>query len=107
MDSTLLRAFLETADAGALSRAARALGISQPSLTVQIQRLEKHLGTPLFTRHGRGVVLTDAGKALYPRARRILEEVRATEDAVRRQHDESAETLTIGAIPTVAPYLLA
>lgn len=106
METTLLRAFLATADAGALSRAARRLGISQPSLTVQIQRLEQHLGAPLFDRHGRGVALTDIGKALYPRARRILDEVRATEEALRRDVAEGFGTLMVGAIPTVAPYVL-
>ncbi len=106
MDSTLLRAFLETADAGSLSRAARQLAISQPSLTGQIQRLEAHLAVALFDRHGRGVTLTDAGKVLYPRAQRILEEVRSTEDAIRREVAEGAGTLSVGAIPTVAPYVL-
>ena len=94
----LLRAFVETADAGSLSRAARHLSLSQPSLTGQIQRLEAHLGTPLFDRHGRGVTLTEAGRALYPRARRILDEV--------RERLDGAGTLSIGAIPTVAPYVL-
>jgi DNA-binding transcriptional LysR family regulator len=72
MDSVLLNAFLETADAGSVTRAAKALGISQPSLTLQIQRLERRLGTRLFQRHGRGVAMTESGKTLYPRARRIL-----------------------------------
>ncbi len=106
MDTTLLRAFLETADAGSLSRAARQLMLSQPSLTAQIQRLEKHLGAALFDRHGRGVTLTDAGSALYPRARRILDDVRTTEDAIRREGADMAGTLNVGAIPTVAPYVL-
>ena len=90
MDTTLLRAFVETVDAGTVSRAARQLSISQPSLTAQIQRLEKHLGVLLFDRHGRGVTLTDAGKAMYPRARRILDDVRTTEDAIRREGAEGA-----------------
>lgn len=106
MDTTLLRAFVETADAGSLSRAARHLAISQPSLSAQIQRLEGHLASSLFNRHGRGVTLTDAGQALYPRARRILEEVRNTEDVIRREAADGADTLTVGAIPTVAPYVL-
>ena len=105
MDSTLFRAFLKTVDEGSLSRAARALGISQPSLTLQIQRLERHFGAPLFRRHGRGVAPTDAGTALIPRARRILEEFREAEDAVR-QHDEAPAVLRVGVIPTVAPYLV-
>ena len=106
MDSVLLRAFLETADAGSMSRAALQLGISQPSLTLQVQRLEHHLGTQLFRRHGRGVAMTDAGVALYPRARKILDEMRATEDAVRREGTERVSRLTVGAIPTIAPYVL-
>ena len=106
MDTTLLRAFIETADAGSVSRAARTLALSQPSLTGQIQRLEQHLATALFDRHGRGVTLTEAGRALYPRARRILDEVRETEDAVRREAADGEGTLSVGAIPTVAPYVL-
>ena len=106
MDSSLLRSFLEAADAGALSRAARRLGVSQPSLTGQIQRLETELGVVLFRRHGRGVALTDAGVALVPRARRLLEELHAMEVALRREAVEEAGTLRVGAIPTVAPYVL-
>lgn len=105
MDGTLLRAFLEAADAGSLSRAARTLGLSQPSLTLQIQRLERQLGATLFRRHGRGVALTTAGEALRPRARRIVDEMRAAEEALRRGATEGA-TLTVGAIPTIAPYVL-
>lgn len=106
MDSTLLRAFLETADAGSLSRAASQLGLSQPSLSTQIQRLEQQLGVPLFQRHGRGVTLTGAGQALYPRARQILEELRSAEEAVRREGVGSGGLLHVGAIPTIAPYVL-
>ena len=106
MEIGLIRAFVETADAGALSRGARRLGISQPSLTVQIQRLEQYLGTALFDRSSRGVLLTDAGKSLYARARRILDDVHAAEDAIRREVAEGYGTLTVGAIPTIAPYVL-
>lgn len=106
MDTTLLNAFLETADAGSLSRAAGRLAISQPSLTAQIQRLEAHLGVTLFHRHGRGVSLTDAGQSLMPRAREILDAIRATEAAVRREDADGQALLRVGAIPTVAPYVL-
>lgn len=105
MDSTLLRAFLITVEAGSLSRAARTLGISQPSLTQQIHRLERHFGAPLFRRHGRGVVATEAGAALVPRAERILNDLREAEEAVR-QYDETPAVLHVGVIPTVAPYLV-
>jgi LysR family hydrogen peroxide-inducible transcriptional activator len=105
MELRLLTAFVETADAGTLSRAARRLGVSQPALTLQVQRLEADLGAPLFARHARGVTLTPAGQALYPRARRILDDVQAAEAAVR--HEEAAHgALRVGAIPTIAPYVL-
>jgi LysR family hydrogen peroxide-inducible transcriptional activator len=106
MDAVLLRGFVETADAGSLSRAARQLGLSQPSLTGQVQRLEQALGAELFERHGRGVRLTEAGQTLLPRARRLLDEMRAAEDAVRREGAIAASTLRVGAIPTVAPYVM-
>lgn len=104
MDGDLLRAFVATAEAGALSRAARERGLSQPSLSQQIQRLERHVGTSLFRRHGRGVALTEAGESLLPRARRILDDMRAAEDALRRPTERAV--LRVGAIPTIAPYLL-
>lgn len=50
--------------------------------------------------------MTAAGRALYPRARGILDELRATEDAVRREASSDRGVLRVGAIPTVAPYLL-
>jgi LysR family hydrogen peroxide-inducible transcriptional activator len=106
MDPVLLRSFVETADTGAMSRAAERLRLAQPSLTLQIQRLERHLGVTLFRRHGRGVALTEAGHALYPRARRILDEVRSAEDVLRGAGRAARAPLRVGAIPTVAPYVL-
>lgn len=106
MEITLLRAFAEVADAGSVSRAARRLGIAQPSLSVQLQRLETHLGVRLLDRHARGVTLTDAGRALLPRARRILEDIRLAEEVLRHDVATGQGTLTVGAIPTIAPYLL-
>jgi LysR family hydrogen peroxide-inducible transcriptional activator len=106
MDVSLLRAFVETADAGSLSRAAGHLGLSQPSLSGQIHRLEEQLGAVLFERHGRGVSMTAAGRTLYPRARKLLDELRATEEAVRREGTAGGGVLRVGAIPTVAPYVL-
>lgn len=106
MDTGLLRAFVETADAGTVSRAAQRLGIAQPSLSVQLRRLEARLAIRLFDRHGRGIALTDAGRALLPRARRILDEIRTAEESVRREVAAGHGTIMVGAIPTIAPYLI-
>lgn len=63
------RAFLVTAETGSLSAAARALGMSQPTLGRQVTALEEELGVALFARTGRGLALTEAGLALLDHAR--------------------------------------
>lgn len=89
-----------------MTLAAKRCRVAQPSLSQQIRKLEDGLGVVLFDRLGRGVVLTDAGRALLPRARRILGEVRETEDRLRSEATDGVGRLAIGAIPTIAPYLL-
>ena len=106
MDIVWLRAFVETAAAGTVSRAARRLGIAQPSLSVQLRHLEEYLAVTLFERHARGIVLTDAGRALLPRARRILDDIRTTEESLRHEVAAGQGTIVVGAIPTIAPYLI-
>ena len=64
-----LRAFLATADHGSLSAAARALGLTQPTLSRQIAALESALALMLFERNGRNLTLTDAGRELLLHAR--------------------------------------
>lgn len=106
MEIHQLRYFVAAAEAGSVSRAAEQCRVAQPSLSQQIKKLEGGLGVRLFDRFGRGVALTDAGRALLPRARRILAEVRDAESNLRRDLDEGRGGVAIGAIPTMAPYLL-
>jgi DNA-binding transcriptional LysR family regulator len=73
-DWNLARAFLVTAEEGSLSAAARALGLTQPTLSRQVAGLEEELGVTLFERVGRGLELTPGGAEL-------LEQVRAMGDA--------------------------
>ena len=68
-----LRYFLAVAEASHITRAAAALGMQQPPLTQQIQALEADLGLALFTRHPKGVTLTDAGRELFTEARRLVD----------------------------------
>jgi len=68
-DWTLIRSFLAVAEAGSLSAAARATGISQPTLGRHIQAVEAALEVALFTRTAQGQALTEAGQALLPAAR--------------------------------------
>jgi DNA-binding transcriptional LysR family regulator len=106
MELHQLRYFVAVAELEHFTKAAERCLVAQPSLSQQIGKLEKELGQPLFERLGRVVRLTDAGRALYDQAVAILASV---EEAKRQVADASGEqggTVTVGAIPTVAPFLL-
>jgi len=104
MELTQLRYVVAVAEAGNFTRAAVHSHIAQPSLSQQIIKLERELGHRIFHRLGRKAVLTEAGAVFLERARRILFEV---EDAAKELADPSLERrITVGAIPTVAPYVL-
>ena len=81
MDVRQLRCLREVAQLGSFSRAAQQLRITQPALGLQIRRLEQELGTPLFLRHARGVLPTEAGSALAHHAAELLERLESA-----RQH---------------------
>ena len=107
MELHQLRYFVAVAETGSFTRAAEREGVTQPTLSEQVIRLESvdhGVGRRLFDRLGRKVVLTDAGHELLGRAQSILAAVDEAERAVR----DSAEggRLRVGAIPTIAPFLL-
>jgi LysR family hydrogen peroxide-inducible transcriptional activator len=107
MEIHQLRYFVAVAETGSFTRAAEREGITQPTLSEQILRLEgkKHgLGRRLFDRLGRKVVLTDAGQELLGRAQGILAAVGEAERAVRDSGEGGQ--LRVGAIPTIAPFVL-
>jgi LysR family hydrogen peroxide-inducible transcriptional activator len=94
------------ADEGSFTKAAERMSVAQPSLSQQIQKLEREIGQPLFDRLPRGVVATEAGQRLIGHARRILAELRDAKRHAGELRDRVAGNLTVGAIPTVAPFLL-
>jgi len=104
MELHQLKYVVAIAETGNFTRAAEKCFVSQPSLSQQVIKLEKELGGPLFDRTGRKVQLTDAGRLFCERAVEIL----AAVDAAKREWDDDREggRLSLGAIPTVAPYLL-
>jgi len=106
MELHQLRYFVAVAETGGFVKAAQRCGVTQPSLSQQIRKLEAELGVPLFDRSPRGAVPTEAGRALLPRAQRILAEVRETVAGVKKDVETGRGPLSIGAIPTIAPYLL-
>jgi len=106
MEMHQLRYVVAVARTGTFSRAAEQCRVAQPSLSQQIQKLEGELGERLFDRMRREAKLTPHGEAFLRRAVKILEEV----DAARREAADARDllrgTLTIGVLPTIAPYLL-
>src|SRR5271170_7233185 len=106
MDLHQLRYFVAAAECGNVSRAADRCHVAQPSLSQQLKKLESLLGVNLFDRVGRGISITDAGRALLPRARQILAQVADVEANLKLEAAGCQGTLVVGAIPTMAPYLL-
>ncbi len=80
--------------------------ISQPALSMQLQKLEEELGAKLFDRSRQPVVPTEIGRAVIEQARIVVQESRRITDIVQQAKDEVTGELRVGIIPTLAPYLL-
>ena len=106
MEIHQLRYFIAVVDEGSFSRAAAREHVAQPSLSQQIQKLEAEMGERLFDRLPRSVVVTEAGKCLLEYARKILAEIADARRCVDELKGEVAGRLAVGAIPTIAPYVL-
>jgi LysR family hydrogen peroxide-inducible transcriptional activator len=94
------------AELATFGAAAKAAGVSQPSLSAQVAKLEDVLGQVLFERSVRGVDLTDAGERLLPKLRAALAAAQDVADLATSMQDPLAIPLRVGVIPTIAPYLL-
>ena len=106
MEIHQLRYFVAVAEAGSLTRAAEREHVSQPSLSQQIQKLEAELNQQLFDRLPRSVVLTEAGRCLLEYARKILTEIADARRCVDALEHDVAGRLSVGAIPSIALYIL-
>ena len=106
MEIHQLRYFVAVANEGSFSRAAAKVRVAQPSLSQQIRKLEAEVGQPLFDRLPRSVVLTEAGRCLIDYARQILASIGDARRCVDELKGEVAGGLAVGAIPTIAPYVL-
>jgi DNA-binding transcriptional LysR family regulator len=106
LDLRKLRVFNAVAEYEHFSRAAAALHISQPAVSVQIRELERHLGFALFERVGRGVRLTENGQLVRAFARRLLALSDELEEAIEETRALEGSQLCIGASTTPGAYLL-
>ncbi len=100
-----LQYFQAVAEQRNFGRAAQVCNVSQPALSVQIKALEETMGGVLFERQARDILLTPLGRDVLDRARLILGAADRL-DQFARDHSGGHRSLSIGIIPTIAPYLL-
>ncbi len=80
--------------------------VTQPTLSMQIQKLEEELGVKIFDRTKQPVMPTEIGSSIIAQARTILREAHLVKDLINSQKDKMTGELRVGIIPTLAPYLL-
>ena len=100
-DLRQLRYFVIVADELHFGRAAARLGMAQPPLTQQIQKLEQELGHRVFDRRGRRTTLTDAGRVLLDEATRLLRDYEGAMERVRRAGRGETGQITLGSPPSM------
>jgi LysR family transcriptional regulator, cell division regulator len=98
--------FVEIAGTLNLSLAAERLGISQPSLSLAVRRMEAAVGTPLFIRSRKGVALTQAGRQLLAHSRHLLQTWEGVRAEALASMNEVQGSYTIGCHPSVGLYAL-
>jgi LysR family hydrogen peroxide-inducible transcriptional activator len=101
-----LKYLVALADTGHFGKAAERTFVSQPTLSAQLKKLEEYLGVKLVERQPNNVQLTDVGKEVVVRARRMLGEGDEIIALARNNTDPLAGKLRMGLIPTIGPYLL-
>jgi LysR family hydrogen peroxide-inducible transcriptional activator len=107
MDITQLRYYLAVAELGSFSKAAARCHVSQPALSVQVQKLEARVGKLLLNRNHRRIVPTEAGLILARRAKEILALVDNAKVEIRTSDRHHADRVVVGVLPTIAPCFLA
>ena len=101
-----LEYIVAVANQGSFSRAAEACGVTQPTLSMQIQKLEAELGITIFDRSKQPIKTTPLGEEILAQARANLQGMRRIKEIIAEQASEVKGQLRIGIIPTLAPYLL-
>src|SRR5579859_63373 len=107
MDIRQLRSFVEVAANGSYARTAAIVGIAQSALSRQLSALERGIGGRLFHRTGRGVVLTELGERMLPRARALVADADAWEKTAKQEMSEPHGEVTLGVVPVASRGLIA
>ena len=91
---------------GQFQLAAEKCFVTQPALSMQVQKLEEELGVRLFERGRRGVTVTPTGRKVLEQARQALRAIQQLREVVSLEKGQMVGELRLGVIPTLAPYLL-
>jgi len=92
---------------GHFAKAAEACSVTQPTLSMQVQKLEEDLGVIIFDRSKKPILLTDVGKKIIEQIQTVLFEAKKIESIISQNESSVVHgELVVGVIPTVAPYLL-
>jgi DNA-binding transcriptional LysR family regulator len=106
MNFKQLEAFLWVAELQSFTKAARQLYISQPAISFQIKALEEDLQAPLFQRGDKKVMLTEAGRVLYPEAKKMLRHYQKIKEGLEDLKGLKTGHLMVGAITIPGEYIL-
>lgn len=106
MDTRKIEAFTKVFEHNSFSKAAKALYLSQPTISAHVAALEEELGVHLFDRIGRTIVPTQAGEILYQHAKNIFESSKLAISEIRKLEDRIVGKLEIGASTIAANYIL-
>lgn len=106
METHQLRYFLAVSLTGSFTQAARQCNVSQPSLSIQIAKLEGELGGPLFERIRKGGRLTARGETFLPRAKTILEQMESAREDAKALSGLTLGRVSLGCMPTTGAHLL-
>ncbi|GKQ55116.1 LysR family transcriptional regulator [Bradyrhizobium sp. Ce-3] len=107
MDIRQLQYFMLVSEHGGFSAAATSSGVGQPAISRQIKLLEEEVGTPLFLRHGRGIVLTGAGRRLLDHARAIVDRMERAKADLAEINNTMAGEIVLGLPASIGSTLTA
>lgn len=104
MNLKRIELFMQVTDFGSFSKAATVIGIAQPALGRQIQKLEEECGFPLFYRHGRGIALTPEGQNFLDRVRPLIRQLESVPSELHAEQESPQGVVMVGLTPTVCAF---
>ena len=106
LNITHFQTFIQVVTDGSFAGAAKRLELTQPAVTMHVQKLEDALGISLFAKQGRGVELTAAGQTVFTEAQQIIQMMAHFDTKLEQRLSQEKQNVTIGAGPITTAYIL-